>query len=355
MKTFHLLSITLVALIALITGCEEPAPIASFSASTYSAMVDDLITFTNTSQNATSYNWSFGDGTLSSEQNPTHAYSTAGNFSVQLTATGEGGVSSISNIISIDYPEPVAGFTMDKSTAKIGETIGFTNTSQNANTFLWNFGDGNVSGAVHPTHSYSMTGTFVTTLTATGDGGTAIATGIITIEAAQANIIPGDRMGDFILGNDLEQHFAYINEDQFGWYHEDLGEGVHLHLMEFDTAGIGFFLFTDDVDLYWEDVPVAIYAFDPFVGSTDKGITFGSTLVEVEAAYGTPDEITESGSYSYLGSLGISFWADDATKTYVDVILIEDPSGTKKGSPLNSIPFELMKPGLTGDKSRLLR
>ena len=171
MKTFRLLSIILVSLIAFITSCEKPAPIASFSASAYSAMVNDLITFTNTSQNATSYNWSFGDGTLSSEQNPTHAYSTAGNFSVQLTATGEGGVSSISNIISIDYPEPVAGFTLDKSTAKIGETVGFTNTSQNAHTFLWNFGDGNVSVAVHPTHSYATAGSFAIMLSATGDGG----------------------------------------------------------------------------------------------------------------------------------------------------------------------------------------
>ena len=354
MKTFRLLSIIFVSLIAFITGCEKPAPIASFSASAFSAMVNDLITFTNTSQNATSYNWSFGDGTLSSEQNPTHAYSTAGNFSVQLTATGEGGVSSISNIISIDYPEPVAGFTLDKSTAKIGETVSFTNTSQNAHTFLWNFGDGNVSVAVHPTHSYATAGSFAIMLSATGDGGTDIATRVITIEEAQANIIPGDRIGDFILGNDLEQHFAKIYEESFAWGYAEWEDDLFLHQLEFDTTGIGFFVVSDTIQLYWEDVPVAIYAFDPFDGRTDKGITLGSTFGEVQAAYGMPDEITEAGSYSYAASLGITFWAD-ATKTYVDVILIEEPTGKKKGSPFNSILFELLKPGLTGHKSGLLK
>lgn len=45
-----------------------------------------FVTFTNTSVNATNYLWDFGDGTFSSDQNPSHAYST-GTYAVSLIAT----------------------------------------------------------------------------------------------------------------------------------------------------------------------------------------------------------------------------------------------------------------------------
>jgi PKD repeat protein len=65
---------------------DPPAnPIASvqFAVSTTNFLE---VTFTNYSQNATSYSWDFGDGTSSTETSPTHVYTTAGNFTVILTA-----------------------------------------------------------------------------------------------------------------------------------------------------------------------------------------------------------------------------------------------------------------------------
>lgn len=49
------------------------------------------VTFTNTSANATSFAWDFGDGETSTEQNPVHTYETYGKYTVKLKATGEGG------------------------------------------------------------------------------------------------------------------------------------------------------------------------------------------------------------------------------------------------------------------------
>lgn len=61
----------------------SPKPQASFT-----AVVDGLkIDFTNTSKNADSYSWDFGDGSLSTEQNPSHTYAAAGIYKVKLTAT----------------------------------------------------------------------------------------------------------------------------------------------------------------------------------------------------------------------------------------------------------------------------
>ena len=68
-------------------------------------------------------------------------------------------------------PQANAGFTVNKSTAKIGEEILFTNTSENATAFKWSFGDGTTSKEVSPKKTYGSSGTYVVTLLATGAGG----------------------------------------------------------------------------------------------------------------------------------------------------------------------------------------
>jgi hypothetical protein len=42
--------------------------------------------FNNTSQNATNYNWTFGDGTQSNDSNPAHTFNTPGTHEVELVA-----------------------------------------------------------------------------------------------------------------------------------------------------------------------------------------------------------------------------------------------------------------------------
>lgn len=49
--------------------------------------------FINRSHNALSVLWDFGDGTTSSERNPTHTYALAGAYVVTLTAANAHGVS----------------------------------------------------------------------------------------------------------------------------------------------------------------------------------------------------------------------------------------------------------------------
>lgn len=90
-------------------SCKEeeepvPDPIASFqyviSTSNYLEVV-----FTDYSQNATSYSWNFGDGNTSILQNPTHAYSAAGTYTVVLTAKNSANVeATFSQDIEITDP-----------------------------------------------------------------------------------------------------------------------------------------------------------------------------------------------------------------------------------------------------------
>jgi PKD repeat protein len=67
-------------------------PVAAFSASPTSGKVPLNVKFTDTSTGSpTKWKWSFGDGTSSTVQNPTHKYSAAGKYTVTLTITNAAG------------------------------------------------------------------------------------------------------------------------------------------------------------------------------------------------------------------------------------------------------------------------
>ncbi len=63
------------------------------------------IDFTNLSGSATDYNWDFGDGTTSTEVEPSHTYADLGTYTVSLTATDKlGAVSTTSKEVVIEEP-----------------------------------------------------------------------------------------------------------------------------------------------------------------------------------------------------------------------------------------------------------
>jgi PKD repeat protein len=59
-------------------------------------------------------------------------------------------------------PSPVAAFNYNVN----GATVSFNNASQNATTYSWDFGDGQTSTSVNPTHTYQTNGSYTITLTA---------------------------------------------------------------------------------------------------------------------------------------------------------------------------------------------
>ena len=81
-------------------------PTANFS---YEAAQDDsyTINFTNESQNVDSYSWDFGDGSeLATEENPSHTYAEAGDYTVTLTTTGAGGTAEASMTVEVKDAQP---------------------------------------------------------------------------------------------------------------------------------------------------------------------------------------------------------------------------------------------------------
>lgn len=124
-----------------------------------------------------SWDWSFGNGNISSNQNPTQTYATEGIYSVTLTATSNFDCeSSTTKTIEI-YPLPEPDFT--STTICFMETTSFTNqtsvsnahTTNSISDWAWDFGDGNTSTSENPSNTYAQDGTYDVTLTATSNRG----------------------------------------------------------------------------------------------------------------------------------------------------------------------------------------
>ena len=100
----------------IVVGCNKDDdddlldPVASFQ---YSASQDDFleISFFNFSQNASSYEWDFGDGNTSTEEAPIHTYEATGVFTVTLTAIGDGGtMATRQEEVSVMDPDEALSF-----------------------------------------------------------------------------------------------------------------------------------------------------------------------------------------------------------------------------------------------------
>lgn len=153
------------------------APVASFKADNTSGAYPFKVKFTDKSSNSpTSWTWDFGDGSQSTSMNPSHTYADAGTYDVTLTVKNDGGTDTETQTgyIQVTAPvaKPTAGFTANITSGASPLLVQFTDTSTNSPTsWLWNFGDGNLSSSQNPMHTYSSVGNYSVSLKATNSGG----------------------------------------------------------------------------------------------------------------------------------------------------------------------------------------
>jgi outer membrane protein assembly factor BamB len=136
------------------------------------------------------WNWDFGDGNTSSEQNPNHTFTTAGRYRVTLMAHNSGGSDSFSSYVwvrggvgptptittkpTIPPREraPIAFFIMNKSFGYAPMSVQFVDRSFHAPTgWSWDFGDGETSTFEDPVHTFEEPGTYTVSLTASNSIG----------------------------------------------------------------------------------------------------------------------------------------------------------------------------------------
>ncbi|MFN4083065.1 MAG: PKD domain-containing protein, partial [Bacteroidia bacterium] len=147
----------------------KPNATAGFTVNDVSCDPTRTAVFTNTSTNATSYLWKFGDGNTSTIANPTHIYATNGSYDIRLIAyTPFGCNDTITQNVII---APVASINFNFDIQACSHDVNFNNLSTGLNTYEWDFGDGNTSTDFHPTHTYAAEGLYDVTLIATSIGG----------------------------------------------------------------------------------------------------------------------------------------------------------------------------------------
>jgi gliding motility-associated-like protein len=149
-------------------------PIANFTTIDTISCPQKPIAFSNTSTGPDlTYLWNFGDGSTSSLLNPVHEYLIEGVFSISLAITDKYGCTDY--LLKKNYIKtviPVASFLMSDSISNCPPlVVKFSNTSSNAISSLWDFGDGTTAVIDEPSHFYALAGVFTITLTITGAGG----------------------------------------------------------------------------------------------------------------------------------------------------------------------------------------
>jgi PKD repeat protein len=149
-------------------------PSAGFSTNNTTVCEGDSIQLINSSTNATSYLWSVTGGVMTDNtaNNPYVTFANTGTYNVTLVASGPGGSDQLSQNVTVTVnPGPTANATPNNTTVNLPNAIvSFTNSSSNATSYTWDFGDGSTSTDQNPWNLYGSIGTYEVTMVAMNAG-----------------------------------------------------------------------------------------------------------------------------------------------------------------------------------------
>lgn len=168
---------------------------AGFTANkTASCSAPLTVQFTNTSIGATSYQWFFGDSTVSALENPSHNYTKNGGYDVTLIVTNSNGCTDTltqSNYINIMPAELQFSSLPATGCAPLTFTPVYTLKSVlPIVSYSWDFGDGTIVTGAAPVHTYNIPGVYSVTVTyTTADGCTGILHYTDAVKAGQKPVV----------------------------------------------------------------------------------------------------------------------------------------------------------------------
>jgi PKD repeat protein len=162
-------------------------PEANFTATPTNLSQGLQVNFTDTSlYTPTTWSWDFGDGNVSTLQNPTNTYTYAGYYTVSLIVTNAFGshVTTKTDYITVNFADteqktdyiqvtsstPVANFSGIPTSGDTPLSIAFTDLSTGTVTsWSWDFGDGSpLDTTQNPTHIYAVAGNYTVILSING-------------------------------------------------------------------------------------------------------------------------------------------------------------------------------------------
>jgi PKD repeat protein len=277
------------------------SPVANFIATPTSGEAPLAVNFTDLSTNApTAWTWDFGDNATSDQRNPIHTYTTAGTYTVTLTATNAAGsddevktgyITVSSGGGSGGGEAPVANFTANITEGNAPLAVQFTDTSTGVPTsWAWDFGDGNTATEQNPIHTYESPGNYSVTLNASNAYGYNVSapTTITVLEPLVANFTYTPNEGNAPLAvtfNDTSTG----NVTAWSW---DFGDGntsteknpIHTYvsagnytisLNASNAYGFNVSTVTDAVRVL--EPPTAAFTATPTEGNAPLAVTFNDT------------------------------------------------------------------------------
>jgi len=162
---------TLEATVTVIVAAETDVR-AAFTPNPWGGIAPKEICFTDRSvseaSQIVSWEWTFGDGATSTDQNPCHLFEQVGNYNVTLKVTTAATLSATaSNLIHL-YPA-TGGSASFGVELKPDREVCFTSyLGEGLEVVSWDFGDGTTSTEANPCVKYSANGIYNVTLSYTG-------------------------------------------------------------------------------------------------------------------------------------------------------------------------------------------
>lgn len=153
----------------------HPIPVVAFSVPQNCS--GQSVLFNNSSSisqgSISSYVWNFGDGTQSAAMNPSHIFSGAGNYTVQLTVQSAAGCTASIQQSAIIHPLPVASF--NTAPVCLGQQTLLSDASAISagaiTDWQWFTGTSNYTSSSQIAHTFANAGTHPVTLIVTSDRG----------------------------------------------------------------------------------------------------------------------------------------------------------------------------------------
>ena len=317
---------------------------AGFTISPTQGCIGTPITLTNTSTTSsasTTWRWDFGDGRTSTIKDPTspYTYSKQGAFPVKLVVADGGCADSATATVNIT--QPYTAFTADSASCP-GANMKFLNTSTgNTLTYLWDFGDGQTSTQVNPTHAYSASmavpASQAVKLTATdANGCSKDTTRIITFDKPSITFMPTTGTTNCPpLAMDFTSTSHYVTK--YDW---DFGDGAHsssanpshtyyypndapgyvIKVTATSPGGCTAVMTSSPITIYG---PQGVFSFDPIAACNNSNINFMVTNAKGVKTYtwdfkdgNSNTTVTPASSHVYTSS-----------GSYAPRVILEDATG----------------------------
>ena len=349
--------------VIVLVSCNEDEPVAKDPVVDFSYEIDEenplLVSFEVSAENALGFSWDFGDGSAKdTTQNPTHEYAQSGSYEVTVTAIGESSNTTATKTVDVvGLPSPSFTYTLDEENPLI---VTFTNTSEDASTYSWDFGDDKgTSTETSPSYTYAEAGDYTVTLTASGVGGEGTFTEVVSVGEYVEPAVNFLKGGEMNAEDEGEWSFLHYKSAQptitfDGQLSLTADVSVNSMLYQVVDLEVGQYVFNTYISASsivnsWMEFYIIpgdeVPASDPgatnrYIGWTtwcgeadgDGNVSVDGYIADVECADGDPGhglegavEITESGLYI----IGIKFGMSSNGGVWGSPIVVDDMSLVK--------------------------